>query len=176
MFFGVVNLTKIMCPEGNYIDLLMVYEENILTLLRAKYYYYCAVLVLPLLIMLVPVITGKFSILMLLAYLLTTTGPIYCLLFQMAVYNQQSLPLNDKIMGKNQMENKWQLIVSLMTMFVPVILVLILQAIFDTNTAYWIMLVIGAAMTATESYWMRNIYNRMMKRRYQNLEGFHSTR
>ena len=41
LFFGSVNLTKVMCPEGNYIDLLMVHEENILTLLRAKYYYYC---------------------------------------------------------------------------------------------------------------------------------------
>ena len=40
VFFGAVNLTKVMCPEGNYIDLLMVHEENILKLLRAKYYYY----------------------------------------------------------------------------------------------------------------------------------------
>ena len=39
VFFGAVNLTKVMCPECNYIDLLMVHEENILTLLRAKYYY-----------------------------------------------------------------------------------------------------------------------------------------
>ena len=30
VFFGAVNLTKVMCPEGNYIDLLMVHEENIL--------------------------------------------------------------------------------------------------------------------------------------------------
>ena len=176
LFFGAVNLTKVMCPEGNYIDLLMVHEENILTLLRAKYYYYCGVLVLPMLIMLIPVFTGKFSILMLLAYLFTTTGPVYCLLFQMAVYNKTTLPLNDKITGKNQMENKWQAIVSMIAMFLPVILVLILQAAFDTDTAYWIMLLIGVAFTATESYWMRNIYSRMMTRRYQNLEGFHTTR
>ena len=176
IFFGAVNLTKVMCPEGNYIDLLMVHEENILTLLRAKYYYYCAVLLLPLLIMLVPVFTGKFSVLMLSAYLLTTTGPVYCLLFQMAVFNKTTLPLNEKITGKNQMENKWQAIASTAVMFVPVALVFLLQAIFDTDTAYWIMLLIGAAFTATESYWMRNIYRRMMKRRYQNLEGFHATR
>ena len=176
IFFGGVNLTKVMCPEGNYIDLLMVHEENILTLLRAKYYYYCAILLLPLLIMLIPVFTGKFSILMLLAYLLTATGPVYCLLFQMAVYNKTTQPLNDKITGKNQMENKWQAIVSTVTMFVPVIFVMVIQGIFDTDTAYWIMVVTGLAFTLTEHYWLRNIYRRMMMRRYQNLEGFHTTR
>ena len=176
LFFGAVNLTKVMCPEGNYIDLLMVHEENILTLLRAKYYYYCAVLILPLLIMLVPVIMGKFSILMLSAYLFTATGPIYCMLFQMAVYNKTTLPLNDKITGKNQMENKWQAIVSMIAMFVPVFMVMLLQAIFDLDTAYWILSIIGLLFTLTETYWLRNIYRRMMIRRYQNLDGFHSTR
>ena len=167
IFFGAANLVKIMCPEGNYIDLLMVHKENILTLLRAKYYFYCAVLLLPMVITLIPVFTGKFTILMILAYLLTATGPVYFMLFQLAVWNKQTLPLNDKITGKNQMENKWQGIASL---------VLILQAIFDENTAYITLIIIGAAFTLTESWWLRNIYRRMMKRRYANLEGFHSTR
>ena len=176
IFFGAVNLTKVMCPEGNYIDLLMVHEENILTLLRAKYYYYCCILVLPLVFTLIPVFTGKFSLLMVLAYLFTATGPVYALLFQMAVYNKQTLPLNEKITGKNQMENKWQAIVSMTAMFVPVIEVLIIQAIFDETVAYWILLLIGLGLTLTETYWMRNIYQRMMRRRYSNLEGFHTTR
>ena len=165
-----------MCPEGNYIDLLMVHEENILTLLRAKYYYYCGILVLPFAFTLIPVFTGKFSIVMVLAYLFTTTGPIYFLLFQMAVYNSQTLPLNDKITGKNQMENKWQMIVSFSSLLLPIVVVMLLRAIFDETIAYWIVTVIGLAFTLTESYWLRNIYNRMMVRRYQNLEGFHATR
>ena len=165
-----------MCPEGNYIDLLMVHEENILTLLRAKYYYYCAVLLLPFLITLVPVIMGKFSLIMVLAYLFTVTGPIYLLLFQMAVYNKQTLPLNEKLTGKNQMENKWQIIVSMTTMFAPYIIFSLLQLVFSADAAYWILFVIGVAITLTEPYWLRNIYRRMMARRYENLEGFHSTR
>ena len=115
IFFGAANLVKIMCPEGNYIDLLMVHKENILTLLRAKYYFYCAVLLLPMVITLIPVFTGKFTILMILAYLLTATGPVYFMLFQLAVWNKQTLPLNDKITGKNQMENKWQGIASMVS-------------------------------------------------------------
>ncbi len=176
IFFGAANLVKIMCPEGNYIDLLMVHKENILTLLRAKYYFYCAVLLLPTIITLIPVFTGKFTILMILAYLLTATGPVYFMLFQLAVWNKQTLPLNDKITGKNQMENKWQGIASMVAMFAPVILVLLLQAIFSENVAYITLIIIGAAFTLTESWWLRNIYRRMMKRRYANLEGFHSTR
>ena len=176
VFFGAVNLTKVMCPEGNYIDLLMVHEENILTLLRAKYYFYCAVLVLPLLFTLIPVFTGKFSLMMVLAYLFTVTGPVYLLLFQMAVYNKATLPLNEKLMGKNQMENKWQGIASFTAMLLPVAEVFFLQAIFDTETAYGILLATGLAVTLSEPYWMRNIYRRMMRRRYENLEGFHTTR
>ena len=176
IFFGAVNLTKVMCPEGNYIDLLMVYEENILTLLRAKYYFYCAILILPLVFTLIPVVTGKFSLLMVLAYLFTATGPVYLLLFQMAVYNKTTLPLNDKITGKNQMENKWQSIASIVAMFAPVALVFILQAVFSDDVAYLLLLLSGAAVTLSEPLWMRNIYRRMMQRRYDNLEGFHSTR
>ena len=176
IFFGTVNLIKVMCPEGNFIDMLMVHEENILTLLRAKYYFYCAMLILPFLFCLVPVFTGKYSILMVLAYMLTATGPVYCMLFQMAVYNKTTLPLNDKITGKNQMENKWQAIVSMIGFFAPVALVMLLQAIFSDEIAYLVLIVIGLGFTLTEPYWMRNIYRRMMQRRYDNLEGFHATR
>ena len=172
IFFGAVNLTKVMCPEGNYIDLLMVHEENILTLLRAKYYYYCAILLIPVLLQ----FTGKYSILMVLAFLFTATGPVYWMLFQLAVFNRDTLPLNDKITGKNQMDNKWQGILSMVAMFVPVVLVMTLESIFDSNTAYIVLIVIGLAFTLTEQYWMRDIYRRMMTRRYENLEGFHTTR
>jgi hypothetical protein len=78
---------------------------------------------------------GKFSILMVLAYLFTATGPIYLMLFQMAIYNKQTLPMNDKITGKNQMENKWQAIVSMVAIFAPIIVVSLLRIIFSGNIA-----------------------------------------
>jgi len=176
VFFGASNLAKVMCPEGNYIDLLMVHEENILKLLTAKYYYYSAILLLPLLLQLPPVIMGQYSILMILAYLFTATGPVYCMLFHLAIINKDTLPLNEKITGKNQMENKWQSILSMIAMFAPVVIAIVLETIFDNQTAYLLLIFIGIAFTVTEPYWMRSIYQHMMKRRYQNLEGFHSTR
>jgi len=98
------------------------------------------------------------------------------MLFQLAVFNRDTLPLNDKITGKNQMDNKWQGILSMVAMFVPVLLVITLESIFDSTTAYIVLIVIGLSFTLTEQYWMRDIYRRMMTRRYQNLEGFHTTR
>ena len=131
---------------------------------------------LPFLLMLPTVITGQISILMILAYMLTALGPIYCMLFQLAIINKNTLPLNEKITGKNQLGNKWQSILSLVSMFVPIIFVFLFEAIFDTTIAYTLLIVIGLAFTLTEPYWMRNIYVRMMRRRYTNLEGFHASR
>ena len=176
VFFGAVNLVKIMGPEGNYIDLLMVHKENILTLLKAKYYFYCAVLLLPLLLLIPTVVSGRYSILMLLAYLFTTSGPEYCILFQLAVYNKQSLPLNEKITAKGNFENSLQLIIELIVFFVPVALALTFTAIFGDTIGYTLLIIIGLAFTLTHNLWLKHIYRRMMTRRYQNLEGFHATR
>ena len=52
----------------------------------------------------------------------------------------------------------------------------VLVLLFDEQTAYITLAVIGAALTLAHPWWLRNIYNRMMKRKYRNLEGFHATR
>ena len=176
VFFGAVNLVKIMGPEGNYIDFLFTRRESILDLLRAKYYFFCAVLVLPMLLLIPPVVSGRFSILMILAYLLITSGVAYFLLFLLAIFNKQSLPLNQKITSKGNFENSLQLIIELVVFFVPVFLALAFTAIFGDTTGYVIMIVIGAAFTMTHPLWLRFIYNKMMSRRYENIEGFHATR
>jgi hypothetical protein len=113
---------------------------------------------------------------MLLAYLLLTSGPEYCLLFQLVVYNKQSLPLNDKITAKGNFENSLQLVVELVVFFLPVTLALLFTSLFGDTLGYTILIIIGLAFTVTHDLWLRNIYNRMMRRRYENLEGFHTTR
>ena len=123
-----------------------------------------------------PIVSGRFSVLMILAYLFITTGVAYGLLFQLAVYNKQSLPLNQKITSKGNFENSLQLVIELVVFFVPVFLALALTAIFGDTLGYTIMIVLGVAMTAVHPYWLRNIYTRMMRRRYENIEGFHATR
>ena len=174
--YGMTALVKVMGPEGNYIDLLMVHRENILALLRAKYYIHVAILFIPLLLMLPAVVAGKFSPLMMLAYMLVSSGLLYFTLFQLAVYNKQTLPLNAKVTGKNSMENGVQLIVQLLAMFFPIVLVAVFILFFTETTAYLTLSAIGLAFTLAHPLWLRNIYKRMMARKYENLEGFHASR
>lgn len=174
--YGMTAMTKIMCPEGNYIDLLLTQRENILLLLRAKYYFHVVILFVPLLIMLPAVIAGKFTILMMLAYMLLTSGLGYFIMFQLAVYNKQTLPLDAKLTGKNNVESGFQLVIELVGMFLPLLLVGGMLLFTSEQTAYIVMSLLGLALTVSHPLWLRNIYNRMMKRKYENLEGFHASR
>jgi hypothetical protein len=174
--YGVTTLVKIMGPEGNYIDLLLTHRENILKLLYSKYYFHCAILIVPFIIMLPAVIEGKFSILMMFAYMFISSGLLYFLLFQLAIYNKQTLPLDQKMTGKGNIENGIQLVVELVGMFLPIALSTMLSLIFGDTIAFTVILVIGVIFTLLHPLWLRNIYNRMMKRKYENLEGFRASR
>ena len=166
-----------MCYEGNYIDCLMVRKEHIVTLLQAKYYFYSAMLLLPFLLMLPTVFTGKCTLLMLVAYGVFTAGAEYFLFFQMAIYNKQTMPLNTKFIGKGSMENNYmQVVVQLFIFVLPVFYVMMLQALFPDVVAYTVTLLTGLAFILTHKLWIRNVYRRMMLRRYENMEGLRSSR
>ena len=75
------------------------------------------------------------------------------------------------------MENNYfQLIVEMVAFIVPLAIISVIQSILGNTTAYIIMLVIGLIFIITNRLWMRNIYNRMMKRRYINMEAFRASR
>ena len=177
VIYGSMQLTRVMCNEGNYIDCLMVRRENILKLLRAKYIFNTAILVLPFVLMLPTVFAGKWSILMLVAYAVFTAGFQYFILFQMAVYNKQTVPLNTKFISKSGMENNYyQVVVQMLEFFLPIVLISVLQLFLSDTVAYLIILLIGVVFVVTQPLWMRNIYNRMMQRKYVLMEGFRSSR
>lgn len=174
--YGMTVLAKVMCPEGNYIDLLMSEHESILQLLKAKYYFHVVVLIIPLLIMIPAVLNGKFSLLMMLAYMMMTSGLGFFLMFQLAVYNKQTLPLNTQINGKNGVESGLQLLIELAAMLLPLALAGLLMLVLSPDAAYIVMIAIGLVLTLCHPLWLRNIYCRMMKRKYVNMEGFHVSR
>lgn len=176
LIFGWGNLARVMGMEGNYIDMLMVYRENVLSLLRAKYYFYCFMLVVPVVLLLPAVLEGKYPILMILAYLLLTCGPLYCALFQLAVYNNQTFALNQTVSGKSSFDSMTQTVVGVLVFSVPAVLSWALSLLLGETAAYAVLIAIGAVFTATHNLWLRNIYRRMMARKYVNLSGFHSTR
>ena len=176
MFFGVVNLTRIMGPEGNYIDVLMTHSKSIYALLKAKYYFYCAVLVVPLAILLPAAAVGKLSPWLVAACFFSASGPAYFILFQLAVSNCQTMPLNNRITGKVRNNVAMPLIVCVTVFAVPSLLLLLLQNLIGRAFALITLTAIGIAFTAMHRLWLKNVYIRMMHRKYMNLEGFHATK
>ena len=160
--YGVTALIKIMGQEGNYIELLMMHRENII--------------IIPFVIMLPAVFTGKYTILMLFAYMLLTAGFLHFVIFQLAVYNKQTLPLQLKVTAKGNFENGMQLVIELFALFGPVLITGLGYLLVGLTYTYIFMCIVGLAFIIAHPIWIRNIYTRMMKRRYENLEGFMNTR
>jgi len=175
--FGAMGLVQLLAVEGNYIDCLMVRKENILKLLTAKYIFYVGALILPFVLMLPPVLSGKMSIWTIVAYALFTAGFQYFTLFQTAVYNKRTAPLNTKLISKGNMETNWmQILMQMMVMFMPLLLIQILGVAMPEQAVNATLSAIGIAFIATHRLWLRNVYKRIMARHYENFEGFRSTR
>lgn len=174
--FGMVILSQIMGFEGNYLDGLMSRKESIMNLFKAKYYIYSLGTVIPLLLLIPAFIMEKLTFLQAISWLFFTTGPIYFGFFQLAVYNKQTVPLNEKITGRQSSGNGLQMIVNLGVFIVPLLLYRTLCTFLGDVTAQICFLMIGIGFTATSELWMRNVYQRFMKRRYVNMEGFRDSR
>lgn len=174
IILGMMTLITIMCYEGNYIDGLMARRESIYALLRAKYYFNTALLIFPFLIVMPLIITGRSSLWMNLGYMFMTAGVMYPMIFQMAVYNNNTLPLNQKLTGKQG--NMMQQVISLVALFLPIALEKLLVLLLGDVWGYVALIVIGCIGIATHQMWLRNIYERFMARRYANMDGFRASR
>ena len=172
-----INLIRIMCPEGNYIECLFIHKENIRSLLEAKYYFYSVMLLLPLVLMIPTIFSGKYSLLFLLSMMAFTAGPMFCVIMQLAVINKVTMPLNTKLTRKNGMETNYiQIIVEMVALFLPVVVLTLFEFFFSDTLAYVLILVIGLFFIAFHKIWIANIYKRMTKCKYENLEGFITSR
>ncbi len=177
VIMGATLLTKLMGNEGNYIDGLMVRRNMIRNLLYAKYIFYSILLLLPFVLMLPMVFVGKWSLLMLVSFGIYTAGFQYFILFQLAVFNKQTYPLNERFNGKATSDNMyWQLAIQIAMFIIPITLLQIMQSLFSETVSYIIMMCIGFIFIATSKKWIDNIYRRFMNRRYENMESFRATR
>lgn len=110
---------------------------------------------------------------MLVAYGVFTAGYQYFLIMQMAVYNKQKIPLNEKLIGKGGVENSYvQILAEAVAFFLPLAIVQPLEIFFGRYVAWAIMFTIGLIFISTHKLWLKNIYHRMMARKYENFEAF----
>ncbi|MBR4643970.1 MAG: hypothetical protein IKO73_02255 [Bacteroidaceae bacterium] len=174
IFLGVTTLIGIMCHEGNYIDGLMSRRESIYQLLRAKYYFNSMLLIIPPIILMPLMIIGKMSVWMNLGYLFFTAGVLYPILFQLAVYNKDTFPLNQKLTGKQG--NATQQIISMVILFLPIGFEKLATVSLGDPWGYILLMCLGIIGVATHKIWIKNIYQRFMLRRHINMEGFRASR
>lgn len=171
---GGMTLSSVMSYEGNYIDGLMSRRESIFHLLRAKYLFNIALLLIPFVLMIPTMVTGKTSLLMNLGYLTFVGGVVFPLFFQYAVYNRDTLPMHNKLTAKT---NNWvQQLVTLAAMFVPIPVEKLIVLLCGPVWGYVVLIVIGIVGIASHKWWLHHIYQRFMKRRYYNMEGFRASR
>lgn len=174
--FGILFLSPIMSYEGNYLDGLMSRKESIFSLLKAKYYLYSMGIVIPLLLMTPAIVTGKTGVLEAVSWAVFTVGFIYFGLFQMAVYNVKTIALNTKMASRQNMGTGLQNLISGATLGIPVALYFGLNTLFGKTATLIILLLIGIGFIATSHFWLKNVYNRFMQRRYKNMDGFRDSR
>ncbi len=173
---SLLAFSTLMGYEGNYMDGLMTRRESLFALLRAKYVLYNLVLLLPFVLMLAGVVTGKLSLLQILGWGLFTAGPVNFGFFQIAVYNNRTVDLNAKMTGRNNAGTGLQQLASFGAFALPWVVYLPLQVLFDETVAYWGLIVLGLGFILTSRLWIGNVYKRLMKRRYRNMEGFRDSR
>lgn len=171
---GLGTLVTLMCYEGNYMDGLMSRRESVYDLLKAKYYFHLMLLVVPMVLLIPSMVMGKIGLAMNIGYLFFTAGVLYPLLFQTAVYNKETIPLNRKITGKQA--NVMQNVVSLAVLFIPIGLERLCVLLLGETWGCLPLVLVGAAGVATHRIWLRNLYRRLMQRRYINMEGFRASR
>ncbi len=174
--FGTVILTQIMGYEGNYIDGLMTRKESIMNLLKAKYYFYSLMVLIPFILLIPAMIMGKISLLTSITMMFFTTGVVYFMLFQMVPYNNKTVPLNEGLTGRQASGTGYQNIIGIASFGIPMMLYFSFNSIFGETLGQWILMGIGIAFTVTSSLWIKNIYSRFMVRRYKNMEGFRDSK
>jgi hypothetical protein len=171
-FSGLVMGQYLFTSESSYFDGLMTRNISFFTMLRGKYFLYSSVSLLFALILTIPVFHGKISPLLLISLFFFVIGFIYFLIFQNAVYNKSYFDPFDGSMMNWKGTSSSMMIITLMTMFIPVIGIMAINSIWGMNVACYVMLTLGVIFTLTSNIWLKWTYERFRKRRYVNMEGF----
>ena len=165
-------LQYIFTSESSFFDGLMTRNLSLLDMMKGKYIFYFSYSVLMLPVLTVLVFIDKLDFLFLISIFFYTTGFLFFLMFQNAVYNKSFFDLSESGMFNWKGTSGNMLLVTMLGMFIPVILVAIIKGIFGVNVANYFMLVTGFIFTVTVKYWLTWTYNRFLKRKYKNMDGF----
>ena len=95
---------------------------------------------------------------------------------QLATRNQITLDLNTKNSGRNRVRNFSETFVRLSVMFVAPILLQIIVFLFGDIKGKIVIMLVGIAGTLLSPFWIKNLYNKIMRNKYETLNSFRATR
>jgi hypothetical protein len=116
---------------------------------------------------------NKTSILFWVSIFFFECGVLLFFIFQNAVYNQKRFDIMGSL-RKISDSNIYSL-VAIVLVFVSLGIVILIETFLSETTACYFMLLTGMIFTFTSPFWLKNIYNRFLLRRYENMDGFRNT-
>ena len=78
--------------------------------------------------------------------------------------------------GRNLIGYLIQNVLSVVILFLPIGLEKVATALLGDPWGYVLLAALGITGIVTHRYWLRNVYQRFMARRYKNMEGFRASR
>ena len=149
---GLIMGQYLFTSESSYFDGLMTRNISFFTMLRGKYFLYSFVSLLFALILTISVFHGKISPLLLISLFFFIIGFIYFLIFQNAVYNKSYFDPFDGSMMNWKGTSSSMMIITLMTMFIPVLGIMVINSIWGMDVACYVMLTLGVIFYINQQY------------------------
>jgi len=174
-FPGLIMGQYLFTSESSFFDGLMTRNISLFTMLQGKYFLYSLTSLIPVLVLMIPAFQGKISLLLILSLYFFVVGFIYFLIFQNAIYNKSYFDPFDGSMMNWKGTSSSMMIITLLTMFVPLLSVIGINSIWGLDVACYFMLTIGVVFFLTCNIWLKWIYSRFQKRRYTNMNGFRNS-
>ncbi|MFV0538869.1 MAG: DUF5687 family protein [Dysgonomonas sp.] len=174
---GSIGLTMsqfLYTAQSAFFDGLMTRNHSLLNMIKGKYILYSAYGLFVACLMMIPVYHGKVSFLFIVSTFFYTIGFLFFLMFQGAIYNKNYIDLFDRGTFNWKGTSGNTIIINMLAMFIPMTIVLTINAIFSQTAGCYFMLTVGLAFTLTSNYWIKWTYGNFLKRRYKNMEGFRS--
>ena len=138
---GMIMGQYLFTSESSYFDGLMTRKLSMLEMLKGKYLFYVSYSVFMLLVMTILVYIGKLDFLFLISVFFYTIGVLFFLMFQNAVYNKSFFDHSESGMFNWKGTSGNMMMVTMLGMFGPIVLVVIVKTIFNEAVACYFMLI-----------------------------------
>ena len=171
-FMGIGMGQNLFITESSFFDGLMTKKLSLLDMLKSKYIFYVFCSLFISFFLMISVFIGSFDFLFLISVFFYTIGPVYFIVFRNVVYNNKYYNHFDNKLTNLDLITGSTFLITMLGLLIPIIVVMIFILTFNMTIAYYFMLITGIIFTLMANFWLTWTYNRFLKRKYKNMEGF----